>query len=102
MNAEIENNLTDSHEMIETIREMAILADAKQYEPPVYGLRRGETESRSGQPNDPTGDLAACPERLHLVKVLRETEQNSTKLKMALGLMQKQLTTALEPYKDNQ
>lgn len=102
MNQQLENDLIDCHLMLEAIREMAIDADVKQHQPPVYGLRRGETESRSGQPNDPTGDLAACPERLALVSALKETERNAARLKMALGYMQKRLTTTLKPYEDKE
>jgi len=93
-----EANLQEAQQLLNGIREMAIKAEAEQWNPPSVKLKKGSGPSRSGEHSDPTGDLASSPERLELRKAVQLTEHNSRALLIATRLMSTRLKKALKPY----
>lgn len=99
MTSPIEPNLVEALILIDQIRQMAIKADAEQWNPPPREFQKGGSgPSKSGEHSDPTGDLASNPARLALRQALSKTEGDSKALLMAVQLIHKRFDKALKPY----
>lgn len=94
-----EANLVEAITLIDEIRQMAIKADAEQWNPPPREFQKGGSgPSKSGEHSDPTGDLATNPARLELRSAITKTEADSRLMLGAARLMHARFTKALKPY----
>ena len=91
-----EQNLTEALALLRELDSMSTKADAEQWQRPER--ERGGGESRSGQPNDPTGELASDMDRLALRSAVQKTEIDSKRLLIGVRLMHTRLKKALKPY----